>query len=531
MAAYKDILVDVPSGEGVHIKSAGVKGEKYVYKYVEYFRNKDGQPRNKARAIGKLDGASGKMHPNSNYFELFRIDPTLPDVDIWDYGYTYIILEACSEIGLLDCLVNAFGTRTMDIIAMAAYIIREGGAMDGIDDWQQRNYLPNYKRLLTSQSTSKTFAGLTIGQMNTFFTEWVALVMQSCAVCYDVTSISSYAQNMTSVERGYNRDGEKLAQFNLGLFCNEGNKIPLYYNRYNGSLTDKTNLSYVLDNAKEVGINRVKMVMDGGFWDEDCLESLNGLCEAFIVGLPIHLKESQQILGNCGVGIENYANKIEVPHTYCIPVETTVWGVSGKAFLYFDALSHAHLVNELSELIDRLSAELSGLKRFPKNRLKRYSTYFNITQVGSGFEYSVDVDKVEKIRKQKGFYLIFTTDMNATAAETLQHYRAKDTIEKLFDQIKCDMEGNRIRTHNENTTDGKVFVTFIACVVRSVLLEKLNKYLTDNSTSLKKALNQMSNIRIISSAKGLRFTKALTKKQKEILKPFGGNTKILASLG
>jgi transposase len=531
MITYSDLLVDIPSGDGVHVKTAGSKSEKYVYKYVKYFRNEDGKPRNKAKAIGKLDVASGKMRPNNNYFELFKLDPAIPEVDVWDYGYTYLTIKACNELGLLDCLVKSFGSRAMDIIAMASYIIREGGAMDGIDDWQQRNYLPDYNRLLTSQSTSKIFSGLTMVQMNKFFIEWVKIAMQARAVCYDVTSISSYAQNMTSVERGYNRDGEKLAQFNIGLFCNENNKIPLYYNRYNGSLTDKTNLSYVLDNAKEVGIDYVKMVMDGGFWDEDCLESLNGLCDAFIVGLPIHLKEPQQILINYGAGIENYANKIAVPHTYCIPVETTVWGVSGKAFLYFDSLSHAHLVNEMSEKIDRLGAELSRLKRFPKNKVKRYSPYFNITQVGSGFEYLVDVHKVEKIRRQKGFFLIFTTDINATAEETLQHYRAKDTIEKLFDQIKCDMEGNRIRTHNENTTDGKVFVTFIACVVRSLLLEKLNKYLTDNSTSLKKALNQMSNIRIISSAKGLRFTKSLTKKQKEILKSFGGSTKILASLG
>jgi transposase len=531
MATNQSVLVDVPSGDGVHIKTAGAKGEKYVYKYVKYFRNDDGEPRNKAKSIGKLDVASGKMYPNSNYYELFRIDPALPDVDVWDYGYSYTVLHACRELGLLDCLLSAFGACAMDIVVMAAYIIREGGAMDGIDDWQQRNYFPKYSRLLTSQSTSKMFSELDVKKTSKFFVEWIKSTVHTCAVCYDVTSISSYSQNMTSVERGYNRDGEKLAQFNLGLFCNESNRMPLYYNRYNGSLTDKTNLSYVLDNAKEVGIQRVKMVMDGGFWDENCLASLHGLCEAFTVGLPTHLKESQKIIETYGRRIENYANKIGIPHTYCIPVETTVWGVKGKAFLYFDSLSHAHLTNEMSELIDRLSAELAAIKKFPKNKLKRYSTYFCITKNDSGFEYSVDVEKVEKIRRQKGFYLIFTTDMNASAEETLQHYRAKDATEKLFDQIKCDMDGNRVRTHNESTTDGKVFVTFIACIIRTFMLENLGKYLTGNSTSLKKALNQMSNIRIITSARGgYRFTKALSKKQKDILKSFGGSDKILASL-
>jgi len=530
MNTYNSVLVDIPSGDGVHVKIAGAKGEKYVYKYVQYFRNEEGNPRNKAKAIGKLDIASGKMYPNKNYYALFQIDPEILDVEMWDFGYMYLVLKACRDLKLLDCLMNAFGVRAMDIVAIAAYIIREGGVMDGIDDWQQRNYIPGYNRLLSSQSTSKTFMGIAIEQMNKFFTEWVKVAMQTCTVCYDVTSISSYAQNMTTVERGYNRDSENLSQFNLGLFCNEHNKTPLYYNRYNGSLTDKTNLSYVLDNARNVGIERVKMVMDGGFWSEDCLVSLKGICAAFTVGLPIHLKESQQMIEKHGFGIEHYANKINIAHTYCKSNEVSVWGVEGKLFLYFDALSHVQLANEMDEHINRLKAELAELKRFPKNKLKRYSRYFSIIKNDLGFDYAVDVEKVERCRMHKGFYLIFTTDMNATAEDTLNHYRAKDATEKLFDQIKCDMDGNRIRTHNEKTTDGKVFITFIACVIRNYLLEKLHKYLQDESTSLKKALNQMSNIRITSSARGFRFAKALTKKQKDILKPFGGSSSILESL-
>ena len=533
MAVYNDSVVEIPDGDGVHIKTAGAKSEKYVYKYVKYFRNADGKPRNQAKAIGKYDVASGKMFPNANYFELYNIDPAMPNIDVWDYGYSYLALKVCNDMGLLDCLIGAFGEqRTMDIVIMASYIIREGSAMDGIDDWQQRNYFPNYSRLLTSQSTSKIFGSITAGQMNKFFTSWVKIAMGEGAVCYDVTSISSYAQQMPAVERGYNRDGENLAQFNLGMFCDESSKIPIYYNRYNGSLTDKTNLSYVLANAEAVGIKHVKMVVDGGFMDKGCLASLYALCKAFIVGLPTHLKESQSILASHGGSVENYANELNVPHTFCIAVDCEVQGVSGKVLLYFDALSHVLLCNELSEKINRLKAELSILKRYPKNKLERYETYFTLVKhkQGSGFDFTVDAEKVEKIRQSKGFFLIFTTDKESTPEDTLYHYRAKDAVEKLFDQIKCDMDGNRIRTHNEQTTDGKVFVTFIACVIRSYLLSKLGQYLTDNSTSLKKVFSQLSNITIVSGTKGLRFTKALSKKQKQILKPFSADAAILTSL-
>jgi transposase len=517
MAVYKKMLVDIPDDDGIHVKSAGAKNEKYVYKHVKYFRNTEGKPRNRSKAIGKLDTSSGKMFPNANYFELYNVGISVPDASVWDYGYSYLVLKACHDMGLFECLTRAFGEqRAMDIIVVASYVIREGNAMDGIDDWLERNYFPNYGRMLTSQSTSKLFAALTAGKVNDFFVGWIKIAMGEGAVCYDVTSISSYARQMPSIERGYNRDGEDLAQFNIGMFCDEGGKTPLYSNRYNGSLTDKTNLSYVLANARAIGIRHIKMVVDGGFGGDVCYTSLNDLCDSFIIGLPAHLKESQDILASHGDNIANYANGLNVPHVYCVSVDTVIGSVPGKALLYFDEMNHVHLRNELAEYINRLKAELSTLKRYPKSKLKRYEPYFSITKHvnGSGFDYSVDTKKANDLMKRKGYFLIFTTDMESTPEDTLYHYRAKDVIEKLFDQIKCDMHGSRIRTHNEQTTDGKVFITFIACIIRTYLLNKLNQYLTDNSTSLKKALSQLSNIMIITSFEGLRFIKALTKKQK-----------------
>ena len=53
-------------------------------------------------------------------------------------------------------------------------------------------------------------------------------------------------------------------------------------------------------NAKEVGIERVKMVLDGGFWSEECLKSLKDSCEAFTIGMPVYLKESEKILASHG---------------------------------------------------------------------------------------------------------------------------------------------------------------------------------------------------------------------------------------
>jgi len=533
MSNYEKLLVNIPDDKGIHTKSAGAKGEKYVYKYVKYYRNEDGKPRNKARAIGKFDPASGKMFPNNNYFDIYNLEPTLADVTVCDYGYSHLVLKVCHDMNLWECLTKVFKTNAIDIVVMAAYMIREGNAMDGLDDWQQRNYFQGSERLLTSQVTSRIFGSITEKQRHEFFKMWVNQASCDGSVFYDVTSFSSYAQEMTAVERGYNRDGENLPQYNLGMFCDERNKTPLYYNRYNGSLTDRTNLSYVLTNAKEVGIDRVKMVLDGGFWSQECFSSLRDCCAAFTVGMPTFLKEAEKIIMEHGMGIESYSYELPKRNIYCIPVNHEIFGIPGRVLVYYDSYSHVNQCGELSEKIERLKAELAGLKRYPKNNIKRYVPYFNLTkhEQNSGFDYIVDNDKVENLRKAKGFFLIFSTDMQSSPADILGHYRAKDADEKLFSQIKVDMDGGRTRTHSESTTDGKTFVTFIACVIRSYILGKLNDYLTSNSTSLKKAFNQLSNISIIlNNNNEYRFSKALTKKQKQILTVFKANDSIASSL-
>lgn len=534
LSNFEKLLVNIPDDKGIHTKSAGAKREKYVYKYIQYYRNKEGKPRNKAKAIGKYDSISGKMFPNSNYFTIYNLDPMLPDVSVWDYGYSYLVLKACHDMNLWECLATVFPSNALDIVIMSAFMIREGNSMDGLDDWQQRNYFKGSGRMLTSQVTSRIFGTITEKQRNEFFKLWVNKASSDGSIFYDVTSFSSYAQEMTAVERGYNRDGEDLPQYNLGMFCEERNKTPLYYNRYNGSLTDRTNLSYVLANAKSVGINRVKMVLDGGFWSQECFTSLHSSCEAFIIGMPTFLKEAEKIIAEYGIGIELYANELPLRNIYCIPVNHEIFGIAGRVLVYYDSYSHVNQCAELSATIDRLNAELADLKRYPKNNIRRYDHYFILTkhEQDSGFDYVIDNAKVEKLRKAKGYFLIFSTEIQSSPADILSLYRAKDADEKLFSQIKVDMDGGRIRTHNETTTDGKTFVTFIACVIRSYILRKLNDYLTTNSTSLKKVFNQLSNISIISNSNNneYRFSKALTKKQKQILTVFEANDSIISSL-
>jgi len=65
------------------------------------------------------------------------------------------------------------------------------------------------------------------------------------------------------------------------MFCDEATKTCLYYNRYNCRVTDKINPLNVVENAKMMGINDSKLVIDGGFWSKKCFEGLDNFCSAF----------------------------------------------------------------------------------------------------------------------------------------------------------------------------------------------------------------------------------------------------------
>jgi len=79
-------------------------------------------------------------------------------------------------MGLSACLNKVFGGQTMDIIASAVYMVREGGSMDAIDDWLERTLVPGYFKSFNSQSTNRLFESISPSETHEFFRKWVAVV-------------------------------------------------------------------------------------------------------------------------------------------------------------------------------------------------------------------------------------------------------------------------------------------------------------------------------------------------------------------
>lgn len=151
------------------------------------------------------------------------------------------------------------------------------------------------------------------------------------------------------------------------------------------------------------------MFMDGGFWSEECIQTLAWECDAFTMGMPAYLTDAEQAVEQCRNQIERYANELPDYHIYCMEIPTTLYGVSGKVLVYYDPWNHVNLYCELSERIARMEAQLKKCKRYPKSKLQYFSRYCRLTkhEADSGFDYEADIEKIESRRKNKGFFFFY----------------------------------------------------------------------------------------------------------------------------
>ncbi|MBC8452302.1 MAG: transposase [Spirochaetes bacterium] len=524
MAIYKNERFEIPKGTYKQKQSSKV----YIYQYTEHYRcNEKGKAGHTAKAIGVLDEQKNLLIPNDNFFELNSIEPRLFNEDALSFGYTSLCTHILSDLGVITLLKKHFSAGVVSkLLTCAMYCIgNETSIMNDIDDWMETTYLPQTVPLITSQSSSRLFqeVGENRWAVDNCKKDWASMMGKDQMVCYDVTSLSSYSNLIVSVEYGYNRDHEKLPQINLGMFCSERTKMPLTYACYEGSVPDKTELPYILELAESLGLENLKMVLDGGFCEPACFSLLEKKSKSFTVGVPGHRELAIELASHADkneLTLMEHMLSIKGEFGTFIPYE--LYGVKGRMLIGFNQQMHTLETQTLSEKLIRLEKELSTLKRMPKaSSLTKYSKYFHLsTNEKNKLVWVRNTAAINEAVRYSGFFFIFTNDTEMSAADILYYYRTKDADEKLFYQLKIYLEANRLRVHSDAAVHGKLFMLFIAQILRTALSNGLRLLLDGYHLPLDKAMKKMANVRIRTTPEGYKLLKAPTKLQKEMYAAF-----------
>jgi transposase len=519
-------------GKKVTFKKAP-SGTIYVYYTLRAYRNKQGRPTSDEAAIGKKDPTTGMLVPNRRYFDLFPgiereatgKEASMP-VRVASCGGTFLLMHLAEAIGLRVSLEKSFPDRHAQMLAAAFYILCEGNVMMYLEDWFDETDV-QFAGRMDDQQCSRLFASITHSERMRFFRGWAKSRSKQEYIAYDVTSVSTSSKGIDIAEWGYNRDGESLPQVNLGMFYGSESHLPVYYNLYSGSITDKSHLPFMMEGASKLGINRVRFVLDRGFVTEDNLKYMGQEGHLFVTAFPQNLLEAKKLIDKCKNGIRKTSNRIGEFDVYGRSVEIDLYSSSLNAHVYFDTEKQALDEKELYAHIERLERELEKMGR-AKRVTRKYTDYFAVEEEKPGkLKFRQDSEKIDDRLSRAGFFILLTNDQSLSSGELLGIYRRRDTIEKNFDQLKNGLDFRRLRTHANKTTDGKVFVGFLSLALRSAMMKKLKESTALKRMTLDKALLELRKIKSVTYDDSSATLMPLTKLQREILETMGTSEKEL----
>ena len=489
MSLNENIKVPMPE-HGVVKRKMGDKV--YVYYATAVYRNEKGQPTSDRVSIGRFDPETGMLIPNRSYYEVYLKTDMPVTKAVFDYGVHYAFAGIVKKLGIEEELKRYFPENYREILTIAQYMLSEGNVMYYIDDYTQthRTYLNGE---IGDAKCSKVFSDIREEDIFLFLRSWMQKRQSDEYIAYDVTSISSYSKGTHSLEWGYNRDKEKLPQVNMGMYYGEESRLPLYYRIYPGSISDKTHLKYMVEDNAVIGVKRMSYVMDRGFYSAENLAYLTSKGHRFIIALPGSLKYVRELVDKHRNEIVNVSeNMLGRGLPYGKKYETTELGFRMNVHIYYDPVKALRDSENLYEEIEREENELRNMETPPDRRL-RYDKYFFINRSKDGKLGFVKNHKaIDEALKLCGFFVIAETDFKKTTAEVLEIYRRRDVVEKSFDDLKNELDFKRARTHSDETLKGKVFVSFIALIVKSYMQNQI----TDSRITHKKLILELDKIKV-----------------------------------
>lgn len=285
-------------------------------------------------------------------------------------------------------------------------------------------------------------------------------------------------------------------------------------------------MKYMAEDTGLLNTQKVKFVMDRGFYSAENLRYLVEKNCRFIIALPGSLKYCRDLIDKHRDEIVNRSECYLGPEKpYGKAYDVNELGFRMRVHLYYDPDKAAHDGRLLHEEIARMENELSEMDEPPARSL-HYDRYFFINRSSKDgtLSFRRNTAAIDKALSQCGFFLIAETDFRKTTAEILDIYRRRDVVEKSFDDLKNDLDMRRLHVHSDEVAEGKAFVAFLALIVRSRMHNLLQGYMAQQHFTFQKILLELDKAKLAVSADGLNGCRLLnppTRFQKDIFSSLG----------
>lgn len=472
-------------------------GITYVYESLSYWDKEKQQPRAKRKLIGRRDPDTGDIIPTDGRGKRHKgQSETMPLAKSGPigmasrrfYGATYLLDEIGESLGLTQDLKQCFPGFYKQIQSIAYYLILEcDSPLFRFEKWSLLHKHP-YDGDIPSQRSSEIFADISEEGKNNFFKLQRKRHREDEYWAYDTTSVSSYSKTLRQVQYGKNKENDRLAQINLALVFGEESGLPFYYRKLAGNIPDVSTVKNLLADFEVLGFDKVKLVMDRGFYSQTNIDGLLREHLKFIVAAQTGLSFIRKEIDKVYDTIRSYENLDEQHGLYSTtlltewdymqerPYKKDVLTEKRRIYLhvYFNIDKYADDEISFDKKLLNMRKELLSGKRVPEHE-SFYRKYFDLKETPvRGVQVTVKEDAVWKNKRYYGFFTLLSNEkMDATSA--LQLYRNKDLIEKSFGNIKERLNLRRLLVSSERSLDGKLFISFVALIYVSLIKNRMQK--------------------------------------------------------
>ena len=446
--------------------------------------------------LGKVDPETGNIIPKEN-----RTPPK--EEYVKDYGSIAVLDKVQDDLGLFEDLKACFPDIAEKIMAAAISQCLEATPFSDIEYIIDGSTIAEIYKLrgnLSSATMSELSKelGQRLSSMDHFFTQRVKRSADGKLIL-DLTSVSSYSDMKGYSEWGHNRDGEDLRQTGIALVT-DGRGIPMVFSMLPGSIADSTVLESTVEYLEDLGCSG-RFVMDRGFENAHNVNSLLQMNVLFTMPSNIREEPIKKLLTRAASDMKSSeAFRFHEGNTYKVAeYEVGVVSVDGKdeyivevprnhkdsaainsrfatsrkfrAFVVFDPKKASNDLDAVMEMVSDIELKYENTK--PRDPAKVYSKLPAF--VRRYVDYSVDEEGFMHIeRKQNsftfadnraGYFVMFASEGTAWE-QMMSSYDVRDWVEKAFDVYKTDLDGSRSRTGNPDSARGRLFIKFIAMIMR-----------------------------------------------------------------
>lgn len=516
------------------------KSGRFTYLYECTSKRENGKVVGKRKIIGKIDPTTGERRYKAEFIERMRLAGTpikistteklfsINDVkksSLLEYGMFHLLRTLAERSGLANALAISLNGYWQEVFMLAAHLVSTGEPFMHCDEWlsETESYPVGS---MSSQRISELLASISAEHRGMFYRAWCERRLEDEYLALDITSSSSYSDLIEDVEWGYNRDGEELPQVNICLLMGEKSRLPVYQTVYAGSLKDVSTLNTTIAKFDHItGGKPVLVVMDKGFYSKrnvDAMLSSDGL-KKFILSIPFTSSFAKKQVYEERKDIDSISNTIVLGgDTMRAVTKERTWGTGHKVFthIYYSPGKASGRREDIYGHVAILRDEaLDNPDKYKES--EEHAKYLNIRKSGiseSGYTVTAKEDAVNNAIGTAGWLVIISNDIS-DAKEAIRIYRAKDIVEKGFLKLKTSLDLGRLRVHNQERMQNKVFIGFVALV----LMSEIHSVMTDKGLYAKLTMRQL--IRTLAKQRvqnigDNRIIYPATKAQRDIYKAF-----------